>query len=361
LASASEDETIKLWNLKTGESIDFQAFCKLFMETPVPDMLYSARPHSGKIGALWQVYQENGSVRAVLNGLFPGGGKLFSRWLHLFPADFKESLEAWNEAETLYFPWHAWSNANFQNLRSRQHIAVPAGRAVAGSSLNLSELAVRLEEDGPKLVEKSSGRILECVDLGLEAPETKPPAMQILWHLCVPYVSNHVLWPTETPWQVHSADVNVRPRMEQGPLVWARKAWDVSAAYWEITGENDEKHHLMVQKLQALGIPNLFFARMQAGREKPQFFDQAGAISMLRFEKLLKAAAGQRLFIEEMLPVPEQWVIGDTEKYAAEFVLEVNSPQRYRSFTAFFIHHRGAQRSTEQLKKYSVRLCAPLW
>jgi hypothetical protein len=59
-----------------------------------------------KTGALLQVFQENGQQKAVLNALYPGGGKLLSRWLHLFDAQYSRVVAQWNaEPHLAAFPW----------------------------------------------------------------------------------------------------------------------------------------------------------------------------------------------------------------------------------------------------------------
>ena len=78
---------------------------------------------------------------------------------------------------------------------------------------------------------------------------------------------------------------------------------------------------------QALGARRLRLSRGRdsedpakgAGeRRKPHFFDGQSPVSMLVFEKML----GNGGTIEEMLPTPEQWVMGERGDFAGEFVIE---------------------------------------
>ncbi|MEO6039096.1 MAG: lantibiotic dehydratase, partial [Saprospiraceae bacterium] len=141
-----------------GEARPFLDFCKTFLsqkadwekQPPV-----AVPPFQGKMGALIQVIKkENGSYGAVVNGLFPGGGKLMARWLHLFPVEARESLQAWFPNDAMAFPWQGWSNANFQPELAATSLAVPDGRiggAPGGPSILLGDLAIQRGDSGPIL------------------------------------------------------------------------------------------------------------------------------------------------------------------------------------------------------------------
>ena len=310
--------------LQIGETIDFQRFCSLFFEDKTPEKATSAPRYEGKLGAMLQVYQTPSGYKAVVNAMFPGGGKLFARWLHLFPSDFKESLES----PPILFPWQGWSNANFQSIQAEQTLLVPDGRVGGKRGKNtvlLSDLGVCLKADGPVLVEKSSGKPIVLTDLGLEAPESRPPVMQVLWHLGVPYVSSLALMDQVSAWTQFSETVNKRPRIEFQSLVLAREAWDLKVVFFEAAMAAPRKsairYRLLKKGLDALNVPRYFFARSQKQREKPQYFDQESPVSMLVFEKMLELGGDSNAFIEEMLPTPDQWVMGDMG-HVGEFVVE---------------------------------------
>lgn len=171
--------------MKVGESMDFLAFARQFLlfrqsETEAG----AARPrlvrHKGKMGALLQVYREAGKTKAVVNALYAGGGKMFARWLPLFPSGVTEALRAWQSVNDpgvleVPFPWQGWSNANFQPNFSGLSLAVPDGRvghAKAGEAILMKDLWVLRGADGAaQLYDKQRNKVLQFVDLGLEAPE----------------------------------------------------------------------------------------------------------------------------------------------------------------------------------------------
>lgn len=316
-------------HLEMGQVIDFQEYCERFFASKIPAQPALGRAYDGKIGAMIQVYQEEGVYHAVVNAMFPGGGKLFSRWMHLFPSDFRESVEACNDPETIFFPWQGWSNANFQSISSNTVLEVPDGRVGQGAgkkALLLSDLGVRRSADGPELIDKTSLKIVRLTDLGLESPESRPPVLQVLWHLGVPFVSSLALSQADNPWASMNDLVKKRARMVYESLVLSRAAWELQPEFFhpKVPGSGKPAMRFLAIKkdLESLGIPRYFFARLNEQREKPQFFDRESPVSMLVFEKMLVDMPPKGIHIEEMLPIPSDWVLGASEKYAGEFVLE---------------------------------------
>ena len=319
-----------------GVSMDFLEFSHRFLAEAVPAVLTKGvlrlKPpvqprHKGKIGALLQIFQENGEYKAVINAMYSGGGKLLARWLPLFPTGIAEQVKIWQHSASLpvaSFPWHGWSNANFQPLISSVSVSVPDGRVThspGGRTILLGNIAVRKDEFGLlQLIEKQSSQPIVFNDLGLEAPETRPPVMQVLWHLGVPFVSSESLLPEGYGSEL-VGDVRHRQRVEFQSLVLARAAWELPQAVWEKLFSNGksqaERVGLGIAALKTFGIPQRFFGKFMGRREKPQFFDMESPISMLLLEKNLRAGSGS-LILTEMLPMPEQW-LGER---AAEFVVE---------------------------------------
>ncbi len=92
--------------LENSKGIGFLEFSRAFLEdgnaasqSPETHSRWSkhpANPVHNKLGALLQIYQENGEYKAVVNAMYPGGGKLFARWLPLFLSEVSENLKAWN-------------------------------------------------------------------------------------------------------------------------------------------------------------------------------------------------------------------------------------------------------------------------
>ena len=312
--------------LKVGESRPFLDFCPQFLSAKAEWEKHppvEAAPFSGKIGALLQVFKkDDGSYGAVVNGLFPGGGKLMARWTHLFPAGFREVLQGWFPGDATAFPWQGWSNANFQPALAQATLAVPDGRTDApdGSATLLGDLQVQRAADGPILVDGKTGRRVWFTDLGLESPTTRPPAMQVLWHLGVPPVSLERLWPVEPGWVPAGADWQYRPRVDFQSLVLRRASWRIMQVTWqswlEPAGMVGERLLRLRRALLRGGLPAQFFARFYP--QKPFYVDQDSPAGLLMLEKVLRGGKGA-LYCTEMLPVAEQGV----GEQVMEFVVEM--------------------------------------
>ena len=301
--------------LAVGESRPFLDFCQQFLSAKAEwekHPLVEAPPFQGKMGALLQVFKkEEGAYGAVVNGLFPGGGKLMTRWLHLFPASFREALQDWFPGDAVAFPWQGWSNANFQPALAQATLAVPDGRTDApdGSATLLGDLQVQRAADGPILVDGKTGRRVWFTDLGLESPTTRPPAMQVLWHLGVPPVSLERLWPVEPGWELAGTDWQYRPRVDFQSLVLRRASWRIMQVTWqswlEPAGTVGERLLRLRRALLRGGLPAQFFARFYP--QKPFYVDQDSPAGLLMLEKVLRGGSGA-LYCTEMLPLAEQGV-----------------------------------------------------
>jgi len=311
--------------LAPGEAVDFLPFCRRFLEEGFSEKNATLPPvmaprHRGKVGATLQFFQEkNGEWRAAVNGLFPGGGKLFARWLHLLPTDFREAAERWG-GEAVQFGWQGWSNANFQPMLATDALALPGGKTApksGGSALPLTDFVVRLNEASvPQLVHHQSGKPMICTDLGLEAPDTRPPAMQVLWHLTVPYVSAEMLLPgtsgrREEAWGWRS------PRTSWHSLVLQRQGWELRPDVWQSWAKasgSDADFFLQVRPtLREMQVPSRFFAHFPQLRQPPQHSDYDSPLLMRVFRKMLTLGSGP-LVLTEALPLPET--------HATEFVVE---------------------------------------
>lgn len=322
--------------LTDGQAVDFLGFCKQYFE----DLKQIAKPveiHGNEkkggtdqktliFGALLQIFRnEGGHYRAVVNGLFPGGGKLFARWLHLFPAETTEHLQKWlNTSGTIAFPWQGWSNANFQPAISANNLAVPDGRTTRlreGRQILLGNLAVKLDSKGLQLIDKETNEPVILTDLGLEAPETRPPSMQVLWHLGVPYISLEAILPHRA-WKEGGAYWRWAERVTFGSLILARKMWQIDRIQLE-QWLNEKSDAAIVRRIRSemksMGIPRRFFARFI--QEKPQYFDLDSPLTMLLLTKMLRTGRSP-LFLTEMLPLPEQCIVQKNGLRAAELVLE---------------------------------------
>ncbi len=283
-------------------------------------------PKALRIGVLFQLSEENGQPCAVLNALYPGGGKLFARWLHLFPAVVTEALQAWlqpapNEPALAAFPWQGFSNANLQPSLTHFGVEVPGGRVTpkAGCPVfKLGQLAVEAGEDGVlRLFDNATGRHLVLTDLGLEAIESRPPVMRLLWQIGVPYVSRQALLPRNYQPILLKEGVRYRPRYQRGRWVLARASWLIEQAYWvrwvsPSRDKNDAQlFWLLRTDLHCLGVPRYFNAHW-GHLEEPTFFDADSPLFLALFLRQLRQHSGS-LHLSEYWPLPnervQEWVM----------------------------------------------------
>lgn len=314
--------------LTPGEAAGFLSFCRSFLEEDFLEKnamrpLLTAPRHRGKVGATLQFFQEkNGEWRAAVNGLFPGGGKLFARWLHLLPTHFREAAERW-AGEAVQFGWQGWSNANFQPMLALDSLALPGGKTApkpGRSALPLADFVVRLSEAGiPQLVHSHSGKPMACTDLGLEAPDTRPPAMQVLWHLTVPYVSAEMLLPGGSGRREETWGWSI-PRTSWNSLLLQRQGWELRPDVWQgwvKAGGLDADFFLLVRSaLCEMRVPPRFSAHFPQLRQPPQHSDYDSPLLMRVFRKMLALGSGP-LVLTEVLPLPET--------RAMEFVVEFSA------------------------------------
>jgi hypothetical protein len=288
-------------------------------------------PSPQHIGALFQVFEEDGQLCAVLNALYPGGGKLFARWLHLFPPALTEALQTWLNANTdqaavVVFPWQGYSNANLQPPLTRHALAVPNGRTQplpGGQTFWLGHLAIGFENNEIYLYDAPSRQRISLTDIGLEAPELRPPVMRLLWQTGVPYASRRALLPPERSAQTLETGVQHWPRYRQGRWVLDRARWRIEPNRWKTwtpakASKSSEFRHLRAC-LRHLGIPRYFTIAWEQN-EEPMFFDTDSPLSLQLLARKLHRHIGP-LFVREYWPIPEQ----RTQEWAVEFSVETFS------------------------------------
>ena len=292
------------------KDVDFTTFCNVFLQNPESGQQAAGSGRQDEavpMGVLMQPFQEGGRWMAVVNGLYVGGGKLAARWLHLFPAAERERLELWHKVLNLYpFPSQGWYNANFQPQPQNGLVQVPGSRwKRQDKEVRLGQLRVRRNADEIQAVYPDGPRVL-FTDLGLEAPETRSPAMQLLHQMTVPVVGLSALLSRDT-WSEISPGLKQRARETYEDLVLARQAFAVDETVWK-SWLTEHEHQALAYRylctaLRVVGVQRYFFYHFPG--EKPQMADQNSPLIMQVFEKDLRHGTGT-LQITEMLPTPDQ-------------------------------------------------------
>jgi len=180
-------------------------------------------------------------------------------------------------------------------------------------------LQVAVQQNSLRLTDGATGRAVQLTDLGLEAPESRPPVMQLLWHSGVPYrTARTLLQPEQLNTTQTPQGWRYRPRVETAPFILARAVWFLDSAdyagWQHLSGF--EFFQTVRTALKENGVPRRFFARFE--QEKPQYFDFDSPLLMLIFEKAIRKTRGA-LALTEMAHVPE------ANGYAFEMAIEWDS------------------------------------
>jgi hypothetical protein len=262
-----------------------------------------------------------GEWRAVLNQFAVGGGRLYSRWSHLLSKELLQDLRQWQTRWPSLTPltWQGWFNANFQELPPVPLIALPGDRTGAQKSWPISEVqfTVNPTTNVLEMRHPSSEVPLWFFDLGLEAATTRPPELQLLWQAGAPSVSKYDF--QRNDWQIIEVGISHRPRFEQDMMVYSRAAWRLEKnALDELLSQRGFDFFRAIRlKIKALSMPRHLFYKI--GNTTGQWLDMDSPILVALLEKTLRATSTPvTLYIEEMLPAPDQIPDG----YATEVVIE---------------------------------------
>jgi hypothetical protein len=309
-ARQASELTKRLWHfaqqcLKPDESMPFLDFCRRFLsESPAEQAAGVQVPLPHRVGALLRFFQmPDGAWHAQVVALYPGGGKMAARWLHLFPAQLRETLQAQWPQGVLAFPWQRWYNANFQPPVGNGRLALPDGRAGEGLPLlRLNSLALRHGGSGELFLENmDDGTPVVFSQLGLENPENLPPTMRILWHLGMPALSA-ADWQPQGPgnWQ---NGVFVRQRLEYQRLVLKAAQWQVPQQTWAdwqeaFPQEPALRFAAFRRRLVSLGLPRFFEARLPG--HDPLHLDRDSPLQLQYLERCVQAAAGPFWLLEDL-------------------------------------------------------------
>jgi len=322
----------------------------------------------GSYGAFIQCFparDETGRpcVMGVLNGAFPGYGKMMSRFLHLFDATITQELRAWNrslardarlveDCDASYFnanlhppllPFEIWMPGGHNGLPAQQQIAV-------------TELDVCLDDQAQQLqlIHRTSGTRCYVFDLGFQGHLGRSQLFQLLHRFTgAQYLSVHPIRKgvansrrpaetAETEEQSKPEAMRIRPRIiYEDRLILQRKAWLIPKALhptrqpaesdwayfarlnaWRL--EHGMPTEVFLRLFEPGTLPNLQpAARRKLSRDdhKPQYICFHDPFLVMLFEKLLEKAP-DTLIIEEMLPNSEQLLMVNQQRRVTEFVIQ---------------------------------------
>jgi hypothetical protein len=302
-------------------------------------------------------------LMGVLNSSFPGFGKLFSRFLHIFDDSVTGDVREWNrtlqddtllveDTDASYF------NANLHPPLLPHEVRIPGGHNTLPSEqqIPITQLEVRLDKTGSRLqlFHVPTEKRAYVIDLGFQGHKGRSQLFQLLEKFSLAQylfplpITNTALSAAE-PRQAPDENAAGEPRVTESPrvvyddrIVLRRKSWQVpveklpfrepkesSWSYFERVNRwrrdlrmPDEVFVFVVDRMQGQGAAKPK-AKQSPTRDdyKPQYICFKNPFLIDLFERLIKRV-GYNLRVVEMLPNSRQLLkIGDS-RHITEFTVQ---------------------------------------
>jgi hypothetical protein len=232
-------------------------------------------------------------------GYSSGYGRFFSRWLHMLPTDFRETILASNKtipninlAEISSDGNH---NANLHPPLVEWEIAYPGSECGPKKTrIRPTDLVVTVDRDDPHALSLTlaNGHRVLPLDLGFLALEARPPLYQLLSAFAPPYgfgiglpagLGAEVPDPSgsdmglsgaahgETLNDTKKEPISYRPRIVLGTLVITRRAWSIPRSKAPIPekGESDFSFYRRVRRWRSsYCLPSQAYMRLERHQGK---------------------------------------------------------------------------------------------
>ena len=296
-----------------------------------------------------QLYKTNGVSKAFSDTVLMGYGKMFGRFLHLFPKSLTKAIGDNNAKLNQSFLWvenvdASVYNPNIHPTLLTREIQMPGSQNNLDKKLQvpIKDLEIQLNNDSDGLIlfnKKQNQRVI-IFDYGFEALDNRSPMYQLLatfnYKLTGPEILTDLL---DNKLQQKDAQGVIHwPRISVGKhLIIRRRGWGVPKTLLpeKINAETSANYFLRLnQWRRMLHIPEKVFiiidapefkedkkTRSQSDDYKPQYIDFASPLLVQLFSKLI-AKTPTYLKIEEMLPEPEESSGNNGEKYVCEYLIE---------------------------------------
>lgn len=286
-------------------------------------------------GAFFQIAQHKNAYQLILNAAVPGYGKLFSRFLPLFPEEITGTIRKWNKPlskELLYAEATDASifNANHHPALVSYEIRMPGGYNSLPQKQQILltdiEVAYDTTTNRLKLLDKTTKKQIYVFDFGFQGPDGRSKLYSFLTKF--------------TPGDHYKADalmikINelVKKRFKKGEIVMLprivydnsiilqRKSWHVPAsALPKRENETDwEYFHKVNSWKDQYNIPEEMF--VTEGEEKPQYISYSNPLLLQVFEKIIEKTK-KELIITEMSPLSDELESRNGDKKVSEFFVQ---------------------------------------
>ncbi|MFK8005554.1 MAG: hypothetical protein AB8H03_04250, partial [Saprospiraceae bacterium] len=299
---------------------------------------------SSQYSGLFQFYKNKGKVKAVINGLTPGYGKLFGRFLPLFDEEITIQLQSWNAEIQDGNLWVENVDAsifnanlhppilNYEIKNSRSQNNLPPENQIP-----INEIEVTWDEDLKELIlvySKTKERII-TFDFGFEHPENRSPMFQLLNGFSLPHATYRYflklvngLFVDEKPNGINGFRrvviddhlVLQRQFQEVPHLFFPKKEKNETSSSYFLKIQKWKKDNNIPQFIFLKPIPNSEETKSKLGRGffKPQLIDLNSPIAIVLLQKVLAKFSG-RFKIEEMLPNGKELISDSISELAVQW------------------------------------------
>ena len=292
---------------------------------------------------LFQFYKKEEKVKAVINGLAPGYGKLFGRFLPLFDDEITTQLQEWNIGNQEEDLWVENIDASVFNANLHPPLLIneiknsnSQNNLPSGSQILIKDIEVMIDEDTKEviLVYSKTKKRIYIFDFGSEYPGHRSPMFQLLNGFNKPHYTYQffIKIVNEMFNDIQPNDVkNFRRVVIDDHLILQRKSKEVPHSFFpeKEKNESNSSYFVKVQRWKSIHLfPQYVFIKPSQFSEgtsvvlnddiyKPQLIDLNSPIAIVLLQKFLKKYLG-RVKIEEILPSEEEF-FGDS---VSEFVVQ---------------------------------------
>ena len=314
--------------------------------------------------------------RLMLNGLYTGFGKYFSRFLVLLPEEVQEDLRDTHRdrggPRLAEICGDANFNANLHPPILPWEISYPSGESgVNEMQIRAADLSVDIDprnEFKLRLRQGSDGPEVVPVDLGFLNPRMRPPLFQLLSHFTPaaaytlhlpesPVDESNFEPPTQEAPPVEFPTVIHRPRITyENRLVLGRRKWWLTTDAFPSRqkGEDDAAYFVRVQRWrESLGLPREIFLRLRPlpqtttsadSKEektepaptpaprlrqhlyKPQYIDFANPLLVDLFGRASENLVHFIATLEECLPGKGHLAVAGDDRFVTEQIFQLDFP-----------------------------------
>lgn len=291
----------------------------------------------------------------VLNSLFSGYGKMFSRFLHLFPENVTETLkrdiQKGQPTNSIFAELQdsSYHNANLHPNLLPYEISIPGGHSSLPNNkqIIISDILIskNKKEKRLNLIHQPTGRVIYPFDLGFQSTNGRSKLYSLLNKFTYGNFNTPIVIANLINNELFSrnidSDIIILPRIiYENKICIHRKAWLIKTSIVpkRMIGEGDSLYYLNILKWKlSISLPDTIFMRvvikavqqnlkypqMKEDDYKPQYINFNSPLLVSIFEKLL-GSAGAYIQIDEMLPDRDSLLNVNDSKHVTELYVQID-------------------------------------